>query len=105
MSGKTILSCGHEDEHGCMGVSVQFDDEECVAGEGFVPTTVYAQYCHECATKLYYEIGKDTGRVEAGLDADRIEAMTAENERLRAEWQAQYDRGYYDGRAALGDTQ
>ncbi len=78
MSGKTILSCGHEDEHGCMGVSVQFDDEECVAGEGFVPTTVYAQYCHECATKLYYEIGKDTGRVEAGLDADRIEALTAE---------------------------
>jgi len=82
MSGKTILSCGHEDEHGCMGVSVQFDDEECVAGEGFVPTTVYAQYCHECATKLYYEIGKDTGRVEAGLAADRIEAQAAEIERL-----------------------
>lgn len=53
MGEKTILSCGHEDEHSCMGVSVQFDEEQCVAGEGFVPTTIYAQYCHECATKLY----------------------------------------------------
>lgn len=81
--GKTILSCGHEDEHGCWGVSVQFDEEQCVAGVGFVPTTIYAQYCHECATKLYYELGKDAGRVEAGLELDRIEALTAENERLR----------------------
>jgi len=67
MTGKTILSCGHEDEHGCMGVSVQFDEEDCVAGEGFVPVTVYAQYCHECATKLYYELGKGAGRVEAEM--------------------------------------
>jgi hypothetical protein len=77
--GKTILSCGHEDEQGCLGLSVEFDDEQCVAGEGFVPTTVYAQYCHECALKLFYELGcalklfyelgKDAGRVEAGLAA------------------------------------
>jgi len=33
--------------------------------------------------------------------ADRIEAQAAEIERLREECQAQYDRGYYDGRAAL----
>ncbi len=33
--------------------------------------------------------------------ADRIEAQAAEIERLREERQAQYDRGYYDGRAAL----
>jgi hypothetical protein len=29
---------------------------------------------------------------------DRIEAQAAEIERLRLECQAQYDRGYYDGR-------
>lgn len=67
MSGKTVLSCGHEDEHNCWGVSVQFEDEDCVAGEGFVPVTVHAQYCHECAIKLYYELGKDAGRVEAEM--------------------------------------
>jgi hypothetical protein len=67
MSGRTILSCGHEDEHKCCGVSVQFEDEDCVAGEGFVPVTVHAQYCHECATKLYYELGKDAGRVETEM--------------------------------------
>ena len=35
--------------------------------------------------------------------ADRIEAQSAEIERLRVEVKAQYDRGYYDGctRAAL----
>ncbi len=33
--------------------------------------------------------------------ADRIEAQAAEIERLREECQAQYDRGYYDGRAEL----
>lgn len=65
--GKTILSCGHEDEHGCMGVSVQFEDEDCVPGEGFVPVTVYAQYCHDCAQTLAYELGKEAGRVEADL--------------------------------------
>ncbi len=32
---------------------------------------------------------------------ERIEAQAAEIERLREECQAQYDRGYYDGRAAL----
>ena len=36
--------------------------------------------------------------------ADHIEAQAAEIERLRAEAEAHYDRGYYDGstRAALG---
>jgi len=33
--------------------------------------------------------------------ADCIEAQAAEIERLREECQAQYDRGYYDGRATL----
>ena len=36
--------------------------------------------------------------------ADRIETQAAEIERLREECQAQYDRGYYDGRAALGES-
>ena len=39
-----------------------------------------------------------------GLFVDRIEAQAAEIERLREECQAQYDRGYYEGRAALGET-
>lgn len=37
------------------------------------------------------------------LAADRIEALTAEVERLREECQAQYDRGYYEGRADMGE--
>ena len=76
-AGKTILSCGHEDIDGCLGVSVQFDDEDCVAGEGFIPVTVYAQYCHDCAKTLYYELGKDTGRVEAGLVQEEQDAELA----------------------------
>ena len=39
------------------------------------------------------------------LLAEKVRELEAENERLREECQAQYDRGYYDGRAALGDTQ
>ena len=66
-AGKTILSCGHEDIDGCLGVSVQFDDQDCVAGEGFIPVTVYAQYCHDCAKTLYYELGKDAGSNAAEL--------------------------------------
>ena len=37
--------------------------------------------------------------------ADRIETQAAEIERLKVECQAQYHRGYYDGRAALGETE
>ena len=36
---------------------------------------------------------------------DRIEAQAAEIERLREECEAQYHRGYYDGRAALGEKE
>ena len=81
-AGKTILSCGHEDVDGCLGVSVQFEDEDCVAGEGFVPVTVYAQYCHDCAKTLYYELGKDTGRVEAGLVEEEQAAELAKYKAL-----------------------
>ena len=81
-AGKTILSCGHEDIDGCLGVSVQFDDEDCVAGEGFIPVTVYAQYCHDCAKTLYYELGKDTGRVEAGLVQEEQAAELAKYKAL-----------------------
>jgi hypothetical protein len=37
--------------------------------------------------------------------ADTIKAQAAEIERLKVECQAQYHRGYYDGRAALGETE
>ncbi len=37
--------------------------------------------------------------------ADTIEAQAAEIERLKVECQAQYHRGYYDGRTALGETE
>ena len=46
------LSCGHVAEDGCLGVPVEFQDEQCVAGEGFVPCTVEAVYCHKCAMDL-----------------------------------------------------
>ena len=71
-AGKTILSCGHEDEHGCGGVSVQFEDEDCVASEGFIPVTVYAQYCHDCAQTLAYELGKDAGRAEQAAELAKL---------------------------------
>ena len=35
----------------------------------------------------------------------KVEAQAAEIERLKVECQAQYHRGYYDGRAALGETE
>lgn len=35
---------------------------------------------------------------------EKVERLEAEIERLRVEAQAQYHRGYYDGRAALGET-
>ena len=38
------------------------------------------------------------------LLTEKVKALEAEIERLREECQAQYDRGYYDGRAALGDA-
>lgn len=46
------LSCGHKAEDGCLGVCVEYEDEQCVAGEGFVPCTVEAVYCHKCAMDL-----------------------------------------------------
>lgn len=46
------LSCGHEAEDGCLGVCVEYADEQCVAGEGFTPCTVEAVYCHKCAMDL-----------------------------------------------------
>ena len=86
-AGKTILSCGHEDVDGCLGVSVQFDDEDCVAGEGFIPVTVYAQYCHDCAKTLYYELGKD-----AGSNAAELAKFKALAETLAGALE-QYDQG------------
>ena len=49
------LSCGHKAEDGCLGVCVEYEDEQCVAGEGFVPCTVEAVYCHKCAMDLAAE--------------------------------------------------
>ena len=46
------LSCGHKAEDGCLGVCVEYEDEQCVAGEGFLPCTVEAVYCHKCAMDL-----------------------------------------------------
>lgn len=46
---------------------------------------------HPCRSEL--PMGEDLRRA-----ADRIEALSAENERLQLECKAQYDRGYYDGR-------
>lgn len=45
----------------------------------------------------------DTDPVMLNKAADTIEAQAAEIERLRVECQAQYYRGYYDGRTALGE--
>ena len=47
--GTTHLSCGHQADPCCSGVDVTFEDEDCVAGEGFKPVTVFAIYCHKCA--------------------------------------------------------
>ena len=54
-----------------------------------------------------FEIGLDEGWIDAqrAKAADRIEALSAEIERLRVDAQAQYHRGYYDGRTALGETE
>jgi hypothetical protein len=43
--------------------------------------------------------------IERYEQRDRIETQAAEIERLKVECQAQYHRGYYDGRAALGETE
>jgi len=66
------LSCGHEAEEGCFGVCVEFEDEQCIAGEGFVPCTVNAVYCHMCAMDL-----------AAAEERTKVEAQAAEIERLR----------------------
>jgi hypothetical protein len=47
----------------------------------------------------------DTDPVMLKKAADTIEAQAAEIERLKVECQAQYHRGYYDGRTALGETE
>lgn len=70
VKGKTILSCGHEDEHGCWGIAVEFDEEQCVAGEGFVPTTVYAHYCHKCAIEVTRQAAYAAGLERAAVIAE-----------------------------------
>ncbi len=45
----------------------------------------------------------DTDPVMLKKAADTIEAQAAEIKRLREECQAQYDRGYYEGRAGMGE--
>jgi len=55
--------------------------------------------------RLRSEHGTLAELIEASLKAaDTIEAQAAEIERLKVECQAQYHRGYYDGRTALGET-
>lgn len=53
---------------------------------------------------LRYAIGRRPSSANKALQA-RIEALQAENARLRVEAQAQYHRGYYDGRTALQETE
>jgi hypothetical protein len=55
--------------------------------------THFDQYPWECTCGATYRQQRDT-----------IEAQAAEIERLKVECQAQYHRGYYDGRTALGET-
>jgi hypothetical protein len=55
------LTCGHsverlEDMH-----DVSWEEEQCIAGDGFVPCTVYAVYCPACAEKMKEEVGHDEG--------------------------------------------
>jgi hypothetical protein len=73
------LSCGHKAEDGCLGVCVEYEDEQCVAGEGFVPCTVEAVYCHKCAMDL--AAAEERAKIVAWLNAagyrqiaDNIEA-------------------------------
>jgi len=46
------LSCGHEADINCSGADVIWEDEECVAGEGFLPVTMFGVFCHKCAMDL-----------------------------------------------------
>lgn len=109
--GTVYLSCGHEADTGCSGVDVTWADEECVAGEGFLPVTMFGVFCHECAQTFAYEEGKAAA-------VRTIEALTAENERLREalsemfpltdnreSYAEKYYRAIRIARAALGDTQ
>ena len=57
------------------------------------------RYTYEHGIFAAAENGMLAGADEA---ADCITALSAEVERLKLECQAQYDRGYYDGRSALG---
>jgi len=77
VKGKTILSCGHEDEHGCWGIAVEFDEEQCVAGEGFVPTTVYAHYCHKCAIEVTRQAAYAAGLERSAVIANGLDAPHA----------------------------
>lgn len=77
----TTLSCGHQADHNCSGVEVTWDGEECVAGEGFVPTTYYGIFCHLCAEALAYEKGKDAGRAEIEDLREKLDYWIARAER------------------------
>lgn len=77
------LSCGHEAEDGCLGVCVEYADEQCVAGEGFVPCTVEAVYCHKCAMDL-----------AAAEEREKIVAYLLNEQR-------EYPRTEYSGFAAM----
>ena len=74
--GTVYLSCGHEADTGCSGVDVTWEAEECVAGEGFLPVTMFGVFCHKCAQTFAYEEGKAAA-------VKTIEAQAAEIERLR----------------------
>jgi hypothetical protein len=59
MMGRTIASCGHEVASSDDLVDVEYEDEDCIAGEGFVPVTVNAVYCRPCAEALARRIAAE----------------------------------------------
>jgi len=61
------------------------------------------RYDCELALQLGGEARVVLPATDVSAIADTIEAQAAEIERLKVECQAQYYRGYYDGRTALGE--
>lgn len=57
--GTITASCGHQVQSIADLVPVQFEDEEWVPIDGYVPVTVYADYCAECAGRLALQGAQD----------------------------------------------
>lgn len=64
------LSCGHEADINCSGADVTWEDEECVAGEGFLPVTMFGVFCHKCAMDL--AAAEERAKIVAWLRSDKI---------------------------------